>query len=141
MNNSCQILPGIKKIYYTLCDQLQPRIDLQAIAGMKVAILSDLEEIPFFGTPECKCSTEKDKNGWNQKVSLKFRSSEVIPVDDNLAFIVGDVNDRWFVIGAKENPYPVITVEKNTGSPSGDAAGFYYEINHESLRSLIECLV
>lgn len=140
MNNSCQILPGIKNIYWVRCDSLPSRIDLSALSGVTVALLTDLNEITFFGEPECKCSTEKNNNGWSQKASLKFFSCDNIPFYYNIAFVVVDVRGDAYIIGANEKPYPVVKTEKSAGS-SSDKAGFQYDISHNAIRTLVKCLI
>lgn len=140
MNSNCQILPGIKKLYWVDCDKLPTRIDLYAAAGMKVALLAELNEITFFGFPECKCTTEKVKNGWKQEASLKFLSSDDIPLFKNIAFVVTDVSDESYIIGFNEHPFPTVKREYNMAKP-GDKAGFNYEISHSALRSMVKCLI
>lgn len=141
MNSSIQILPGIKKIYWLDSDTLPARVDLYSVIKMRVAPLADLNEMTFFGDPDCRRSTERDNNGLIQKATLKFNSADEIPFDKNIAFIVTDANDRSYLIGSCEKPFARIKVEKLTGAPSEDAAGYSYEVSHESVRTMIECLI
>ena len=141
MNSTCQILPGVKNIYWVECSKLPSRIDLLAIGELSVSLLMDLNEIVFFGNADCRCVTEKENNGWRQKASLKFRTGEELPFYSNIAFVVTDVNGTSYIIGAKEHPFPVIKNEYNTGTPSGDPAGFTYEISHEALRTMVKCII
>lgn len=140
MNSSCQILPGIKKLYWVERRYLQKRIDLYAMASQQVAILCDLNEIIFSGDPDCRCVTSKENNGWHQESTLKFRTAHAIPCAD-IAFIVTDVSGQSYLIGAYEMPYPLIKWEYKSGTPSGDPAGFEYEITHNALRTLVKCVI
>ena len=141
MNSTCQILPGIKNIYWVECSKLPPRIDLQAVGELPIALLTDLNEITFFGSSDCRCVTEKENNGWSQKATIRFRTGSELPFYNNLAFAVTDVNGISFIIGARERPFPVVKCEYNAGSPSGEPAGFTYEISHKAIRSLVPCLI
>lgn len=60
MKTSTQILPGIKALGWLDCRALPKRVDLSAICGMPVAILTDIHPIPFFDEPTCECKTKKD---------------------------------------------------------------------------------
>lgn len=140
MNNSCQILPGIKTIYWVACENLPARIDLSALSGINVALLTELHEITFFGEPECKCVTEKSKNGWSQKATLKFFSCDTLPFYYNIAFVVVDIQGEAYIIGAKERPYPVLTMGKTAGRRS-ERAGTEYEITHNAVRTMVKCLL
>lgn len=141
MNSTCQILPGVKNLYWVECSKLPPRIDLQALGDLPVALLADLNEIAFLGNADCRCVTEKENNGWRQKASIKFRTGDKLPFCNNVAFVVTDVNGISYLIGAKELPFPVVRFEYNGGTPSGDPAGFTYEISHEALRTMVKCLI
>ena len=141
MNSSCQILPGVKKLFWVECNRLPTRIDLHAVVDLPVALLADLNEITFFGRPECQRVTVKENNGWRQEATLKFRAGEDLPFYKNIAFVVTDVNGDSYIIGANEKPYPVLKSEYKTGSPSGDPAGFTYEISHNALRTLVKCII
>ena len=141
MKSSVQILPGIKKIGWLYCSRLPERVDLAALAGLKVALLTDLNDITFFGTPDCRCSMDKENNGFFQTASLKFKSCESLPATEKIAFVVTDVNDSSFLIGSAEMPMPAVRVERVTGETTGDPAGFLYDVTHKALRSMIPCLV
>ncbi|MCH5234753.1 MAG: hypothetical protein J1E16_05615 [Muribaculaceae bacterium] len=141
MNSSCQILPGVKNIYWVECSKLPSRIDLQSVGDIPVSLLADLNDITFFGSVDCRCVTEKENNGWKQKSTLKFRTADELPFYNHIAFVVTDVNGISYIIGSKEHPFPVVKSEYNTGVPSGDPAGLTYEISHEALRSMVKCII
>ena len=141
MNSTVQILPGIMKIGWVNCDCLPNNIPLSGVSRLPISILSEINYLTFFGNPDCRCVTEKKNNGWSQSATLKFLSCDDIPYESHIAFIVADVNNNWYIIGAKERPYPVVKFEKASGAPSGDPAGISYEITHKAIRTLLPCII
>lgn len=141
MKTTTQILPGIKSIGWIDCRALPRRVDLSAICGMTVAILTDIHPIDFFNEPACECKTKKDGGGYEDTASLKFLTGSELPRYGALGFVVTDVSDRSFLIGSLENPRPVVEYEQRAGVPSGDPAGFSYEIKHVAIKSMVPCVI
>lgn len=141
MNTSIQILPGIKNIGWLDCRALPKRVDLSAICGMPVAILTDIHPIPFFDEPTCECITKKDGSGYEDTTTLKFLTDRKLPHGAVLGFVVTDVNDKSFLIGSLEAPRPIVECELRTGVPPGDAAGYSYDIKHVSIKSMVPCII
>lgn len=141
MRCSTQILPGVKAIGWLDCRHLPRRVDLSAICGMTVAVLTDIHPIPFFDEPTCECKTTKDGAGYKDTVTLKFSTGARLPFGAALGFVVTDVNDKSYLIGSLEHPLPMVECEQHTGIPSGDAAGYAYEINHISIKSMVPCVI
>ena len=141
MKTSTQILPGIKALGWVDCRHLPKRVDLSAICGMQVAILTDIHQIPFFDEPTCECKTKKDGAGYEDTATLKFLTSKQLPLSVPLGFVVTDVNDKSFLIGSLEAPRPAVECEQRSGVPSGDAAGYSYEIKHVAIKSMVPCVI
>lgn len=141
MRTSTQILPGIKAIGWVDCRHLPRRVDLSAICGMTVAVLTDVHPIPFFDEPTCECKTKKDGAGYEDTATLKFLTSEKLPRSASLGFVVTDVNGQSYLIGSLEAPQPQVECNQQTGIPSGDAAGYAYEIKHVSIKSMVPCVI
>ena len=141
MKTSTQILPGIKAIGWLDCRALPRRVDLTGICGMPLPILTDIHPIPFFDEPTCECQTKKDGGGYEDTATLKFLTDRKLPRGAVLGFVVTDVNDNSFLIGSLETPRPTVECEQRTGIPSGDAAGYSYEIKHVSIKSMVPCLI
>ncbi|MBS7409527.1 MAG: hypothetical protein KIG59_01015 [Muribaculaceae bacterium] len=141
MRTSSQILPGIKAIGWVDSQHLPRRVDLSAICGMTVAVLTDVHPIPFFDEPSCECKTQKDGAGYKDTATLKFLTSEQLPRSAALGFVVTDVNDKSYLLGSLEHPHPIVDCEQRTGIPSGDAAGYSYEIKHVSIKSMVPCVI
>ena len=141
MRTSTQILPGIKAIGWLDCQHLPRRVDLTAICGMPLPILTDIHPIPFFDEPTCECKTKKDGAGYEDTATLKFLTDNKLPRGACHGFVVTDVNDKSYLLGSLESPHPTIESERRTGIPSGDAAGYEYEIRHIAIKSMVPCVI
>lgn len=141
MRTTIQILPGIKAIGWVDCRLLPKRVDLSAICGMTIAVLTDIHPIPFFDEPTCECQHKKDSAGYQDTATLKFLTDKELPRSATLGFVVTDVNDKSFLIGSLEAPRPQVECHQLTSVPSGDAAGYSYEIKHVALKSMVPCVI
>lgn len=141
MKNNIQILPGIQFLgYFDLERQPpQPRFDLAGICGMQVVVLTDVIPIDFVDDVECRKVTEKDCGQNSDKVTLKFHSRSLIEIHKNLGFVVTDVNGNSYAIGCQVSPFPHVKTDLTCGAPDGEGAGFYYEVTHVALASLVPC--
>lgn len=68
-------------------------------------------------------------------------TAEVLPLHDQIGFVVTDQNGKSYLIGAKEEPFPVVTLTIDFGIPEGDPACNIYDIEHSALKSLVECII
>ena len=141
MRTTTQILPGIKAIGWVDCRHLPRRVDLSAICGMSGVVLTDIHPIEFFDEPQCECKTKKDGAGYEDTATLKFLTSQKLPRSASLGFVVTDVNGQSYLIGSLEAPQPQVECNQQTGIPSGDAAGYAYEIKHVSIKSMVPCVI
>lgn len=134
-----QILPGIQEIGWLDCRNLPNRVALDGICNNKIAVLTDIHKVTDFGEASCECSTKKEGTSSQDTTILKFRSGDNIIDTGFLAFVIQDVNGRKFLIGSKEPPFVKVERSIFTGLPSGNSAGYEYEITHKSIKSMIEC--
>ncbi len=141
MKTSIQILPGIKAIGRLDCRLLPARVDLHGITRNVVGVFTDVYPVEFFDTPECSCTTERENGGYKDTASLKFFCGELLPLHLPLGFVVTDISGRHYLIGAREHPFPQVKVERQCGAPDGDAAGYYYEVTHVSIKSMVPCKI
>lgn len=132
-------LPGLTHIYTVDCHQLPMNIGMMNRCGMPIAIYACMTEISFFGTATCSMESSYVSGGRQEVATLVFSSTEHIPACKPLAFVVTDVNDRSFIIGAREKPYPMIKATRQTGTPDGEPSCYNYEITHTSNSTMIEC--
>lgn len=134
-------LPGIFKIGFLECSKLSPQLALKSIAGVPIAILTEITDVIFSGEPTCEAVRDSDNNGRLEKTSLKFTTTQKIPDDHPLAFVVQCVNGEKFIVGAKERPFPIIKITNNTGTASGNISAYSVEITHSSIKSLLPAAV
>ncbi len=132
-------LPGIKSLAYVFSDNLNNNIAMQAVAKMPIVIFAPLNPIAFTG--ECTCIVENtnENNGSAETATLTFQSQVELPEDHPVAFVITDVMDRTYILGAKEAPYPQIGVSKGFGLPEADPNAISYEIKYQSIKALVAC--
>lgn len=135
------MLPGVKAIGWVDSRNLPRRVDLSGIVRVKVLVLTDVHPVDFFGHPDCSCRTEKSNGGYQDTASLKFSSPMQLPDDVPLSFVVTDIAGDTYLIGSLEHPWPKVKCETVLGTPSGDPAGYSYEITHVSIKSMVPCVI
>lgn len=137
-----QLLPGITFIGWLDGSKLQRAVGCAGIVGQCVDIYTTVHEIQFCGEAQCSCKSAKgDDGGFVDTASLKFNSSDLVPFGrvSNMAFVVTDATGNSYLIGSLEHPYATVACERLPGTPSGDAAGFAYEVKHCSFKSMVPC--
>ena len=106
-------LPGIKRLSYINAKELASDLQAHALSGAPVWVTQSQTEIPFTGEASCACTRNNEHGASNESVELTFESLLPIPEHIPLAFIVTDVNNRSYLIGQREQPWPFI--ESNQG--------------------------
>lgn len=134
-------LPGIVSIRYTDCDNLQPHVMQQSISGATIDLAVPSVKIEFYGIPKCQWEGTLSEGCRQEKATLEFATSDIIPEGRHIAFIVTVASGRQFLIGSREPRYPKIQYTETTGSPSGDAAVRTYKITHVALKSVLTCVL
>lgn len=134
-------LPGIFKIGFLECSKLAPQLALKSIAGVPIAILTEITDVIFSGDATCEAVSDNDNNGRSEKTTLKFTTTQKIPDNSPLAFVVECVNGQKFLVGAKERPYPIVKITNNTGTATGNASAYSVEITHSAVKSLLSVAV
>lgn len=102
-----QSLPGIKSIGYLPCANLSPLIMQKHIVGIPVGVFSAITPIEHYGNASCEAESEYDHGRKLQKAKLKFSTTDDIPIDKHLAFVVTDAEGKSWLIGLREPPYPI----------------------------------
>lgn len=129
--------PGIKRIGYLPTSMLSPQLMLKSIAGIPIAVFSDVTFISYHGEPICEISNSYKGGGRLEEITLSFSTSVDIPTDVPLAFVVETINGKKYLIGAQEKPHPVISITTTTGS-SSKSATTSVEITYKAQKSLLE---
>ena len=85
------------------------------------------------------CTRTNEHGAPNESVEMSFQSLLSLPDDVPLAFVVTDVNNRSFLIGAKEQPWPYVESSQGFGLPDGESSTTTYTITHKAPKALIPC--
>lgn len=138
MKQDIQRLPGVKEIGYIYSWELPKRIDLLAIVGSEIVIMANRRNVPFFGEPSVKLTTKKENHAYTEEAVLEFTSADIpFPLHD-IAFVVRDIEDNFYIIGSKEEPGIDIEIQSSLGAPSGESKAFAVKITHKSIRALVK---
>lgn len=134
-----QSLPGITAVGWVDCEKLQPNLRDMAVAGLAVAAHTAVNLLPLCADASCEVVSERSRRAVIQTATLKFRTPQMLPEDVQLGFVVTDVQDRSWLIGAAEPPFPQVKLTRKLGTPSGDPAIWEIEAKAVGERSLIPC--
>lgn len=137
MTNS---LPGIREIYTVQTKRLPDSVVQRAQCGLPVAMLCEMEQVPFVSMPKCEAKEQWVNNARAETVTLTFESVKRMDTSVNRAWMIRDVNNRCWLIGAREMPFPCATRAYNTGTPAGDKAVYVYEVKWTSPIAMIQCM-
>lgn len=139
MNKSYLSLPGIRRIGWVEAKFLPDNIVMHDIVGLPVLILTEINDIDFFGVSSCVCKSNMDEGTVSQTATLKFKSMQIIDDRRDIAFIVTDMNGDNYLIGNSKPPFAKIHFEKSTGQPDSEPAVIEYEITHCNVRTMVLC--
>lgn len=132
-------LPGIKRLSYINAKELASDLQAHALSGAPVWITQQQTEIPFTGESSCACTRNNEHGASNESVELTFESLLPLPEHIPLVFIVTDVNNRSYLIGQREQPWPFIESNQGMGMPDGESSTTVYTISHKGPRAMIPC--
>jgi hypothetical protein len=140
MNISNNQAPGISKIYFVKCADLTANLMHKKRLGMPISIMAEKTEIQFCGTATLSVVGTWTNGAMQEKATLKFATTQVLPLDEHIAFLILCANGDKKIIGTKEPKYPVVSYTDTTGKIGGDANLRTYEINHIALKTALECV-
>lgn len=131
-------LPGIKSIGYLPCANLSPLILQKHIVGIPVGVFSDLTPVEHYGNASCVAEGEYDNGRMLEKTKLSFTTTSDIPTDKHIAFVVTDVEDKSWLIGLREAPFPVVEYRRIIDREKRLSE---VEVAFIARKSLIPCIV
>lgn len=134
-------LPSITKIAYLPCSELAPDIAFRYKIKMPVAVYAGTTPVRFFGTPTCEAVSEYENKGRVEEATLTFSTLDELPTAYPVAFVVTTANNRSYLIGAMERPFPVVKIESTTGAPAGDAAVNKVTVTFTAPKALVPCII
>jgi len=137
----CLSLPGIQQVWYILRDYLPDDVVYRSVAGIPITLEVEPDEILLKGEAVCEVEQSYDNKSYIEKAKLTFLTLDDVPTDQHPAFVIRTVNDEYYVIGAKERPYPTLKITRSTGQPDGDASVRKYEVSFTAKKALALCNV
>ena len=139
--SKCLSLPGIQQVWYILRDYLPDDVVYRSVAGIPITLEVEPDEIILKGEAVCEVEQSYDNNSYIEKTKLTFLTLDDVPTDQHPAFVIRTVNDEYYVIGAKERPYPTVKITRSTGQPDGDTSVRKYEVSFTAKKALALCSV
>ena len=120
--SDCNKMPGIIAVKWMYADEVAPHIREKFVAGLPVAIGAVGNMVTMVDVASAEGLTTVENNGLTAKATLEFKTLDDVPTDEAIVWAVQDADENWYLIGAKERPYPVVEVSQSTGKPGGDPA-------------------
>ena len=114
---------------------------ISEVAGIPISLEVVPDEIALKGEAVCEVEQSYDNNSYIEKAKLTFLTLDVVPTEQHPAFVIRTVNDDYYVIGAKERPYPTVKITRSTGQPDGDTSVRKYEVSFTAKKALALCSV
>ena len=136
--NITQSLPNIVKVFTVPCASLAPNIVEKYMAGLPVGVYPLPTEVEQYGTGSVEAANELDDGTYYEKTVLQFSTAEEIDNRTPMAFVVMDAQEKFFLIGAKEAPYPIVEITKGV---SPDANVNDIKVTFSRKKSLIPCSI
>lgn len=106
------------------------------MAGLPVGVYPLPTEVEQYGTGSVEATNELDDGTYYEKTTLQFSTAEEITNTAPLAFVIMDAQKKYFLIGAKEAPYPIVEINK---SISGEENVYNIKVTFQRRKSLIPC--
>lgn len=131
-----QSLPAIKFIGYLPTSLLSPDIVLKHLAGVPVGIFADITPVEHYGNASCEALSEYDNGSHIEKATLQFTTTDEIPENQEIAFVLSDVSGKSYVIGARESPFPMIEIESKVDEKTNIKA---VKVVFTAKKALIPC--
>ena len=135
-----QQLPGITAIGIVDCQRLQPSLADRAASSLPVAVQTTVTPLAFSGEATCECLTETENGSSRQTATLKFFTTDTLPLHTHIGFIVTDADGNSWLIGALEEPWPRIQATRNFGTPGGVPNCWEIEVTYTAPSALIPCI-
>ena len=139
--SKCLSLPGIQQVWYISRNGLPDDVVYRSVAGIPVSVIEQPISITMKGEAVCEVEQSYDNNSYIEKAKLTFLTLDDVPTDQHPAFVIRTVNDEYYVIGAKERPFPTVKITRSTGQPDGDTSVRKYEVSFTAKKALALCSV
>ncbi len=135
--SDCNKMPGVIAVKWMHADELSPNIREKYLAGLSVAIGAVGNMLTLVDTGSTEGLRSEDNNGLVGKATLEFKTLDDVPTDEDIVWAAQDADENWWLIGARERPYPIVEVSQSTGTPGGDPAVATVKVTHTAKIALI----
>ena len=135
--SDCNKMPGVISVKWMHADELPPCVVEKYIAGLPVALGAVGNELTLVSTGNAEGIESVEHNGLVGKATLEFKTLDQVPRDEDIVWAAQDADDCWWLIGARERPYPIVEVSQSTGTPGGDPAVATVKVTHTAKIALI----
>lgn len=127
-------LPGISSICMIEADRLPAFVRETGKAGLTPLVLLEAEEILVAPNATADSVTEATPEGNIDKSTLSFSIDEELyeAAASNKAFIIGDAMGCFWLMGAKEPPFPKIKEQNDFSTVSDGKAAYNYSVEWSS---------
>ena len=139
--NKCVSLPGIQNVWYIQRDYLPDDVVYRAVAGIPISLEASPISITVKGEAVCEVEQSFDNNSYIEKAKLTFLTLDEVPTVQHPAFVIRTIDDSYYLIGAKERPYPTVKITRSTGQLDGDPSVRKYEVSFNAKKALALCSV
>jgi hypothetical protein len=136
--NITHSLPNIVKVFSVPCASLAPNVVEKYLAGVPVGVYPLPTEVEQYGTGSVEAANELDDGTYYEKTVLQFSTAEEIDNRTPMAFVVKDAQENYYLIGAREAPYPIVEITKGVSS---DANVNDVKVTFSRRKSLIPCSI
>lgn len=135
--SDCNKMPGVIAVKWMHADELSPNIREKYLAGLSVAIGAVGNMLTLVDTGSTEGLRSEENNGLVGKATLEFKTLDDVPTDEDIVWAAQDADENWWLIGARERPYPIVEVSQSTGTPGGDPAVATVKVTHTAKIALI----
>ena len=134
---NCNKMPGIVAVKWIHADELPPHIVDKFIAGLPVALDAAGNELELVEVGSAEGLETVEHNGLTGKATLEFKTLDDVPKEENIVWAAMDADGKWWLIGAREKPYPVVEATRRTGTPGGEPAVTSVKVTRSAKIALI----
>lgn len=135
--SNCNKMPGIIAVRWIKATELSSHLMEKFVAGLPIAIGTPGTELELVDAASASSLASVENNGLVCKAELEFKTLDTVPRDEDIVWAAQDADENWWLIGARERPYPIVEVSQSTGTPGGDPAVATVKVTHQAKIALL----
>ena len=138
MNSAnCNNMPGIIRVMWLKAENVAPHVMEKFVAGIPVALGSEGNELKLVDTGQASSLITSENNGLTDKATLEFKTTSPVPMEEDVVWAAMDASEQWWLIGARERNFPIVEVNRTSGTPGGDPAVTSVKVTHAAKIAII----